>query len=78
MGQILLELLGPAVAVNSMRYLSEKETNLYLLSLSWFNFCEKLRFNSWFSVQAGKKGGNSLKGSTISTCLPYMLILSTC
>ena len=36
MGRILLVLLGPAVAVNSMRCLSEKDTDLHLLSLSLY------------------------------------------
>lgn len=41
------------------------------MSLSWFNFCEKVRFNSWFSVQAGKKEAILLKDAQFNTCLPY-------
>lgn len=71
MGRILLVLLGPAVAVNLMIYLSEKYTDLYLSSLSLF-FCEKVRFNFWFCVQ--RKAGNSLKGSTTKDTL----VLQSC
>lgn len=38
MGPILL---GPGVTVNSLRYLTEKDTKLYLSSLSWFIFLWK-------------------------------------